>query len=500
MSKRLGYLGLVMLVLFAILAGMTAYLQFSRKPVLDASPLNPRVIHASRYAPRGDIVAADGELLAHSVRSGVSGYPWRRIYPLGSLTSGIVGYTSDFYGDWALESEYASTLVAHKQPAQSWAQVLAPSTGANTLNITLQPALQRVAQAALAGRDGAVVALNPSTGAVLAMYSNPTFDPKLITVPTYGAEKYAFALYTRYNAHHFQPLGLLATQQTFPPGSTMKVVTTASAILNKPSLMLKSYPYLACTKLPSTNKVLCNDGGSPCGGTVQVMLPYSCDPGYGLMGLDLGGEALSSTAQAFGYDQKIPLDLPGVAQSYFPGGGSFKYDQPQLAYSAIGQENVRASALSNALVAAGIANGGTIMIPHLIDNIVGPDGRIIQQFKATPWLTPMTPAQAGRIVPLMEAVARYGTAGGVGFLYQDDVAAKTGTAQTGNALHNTDDWMIAFAPARHPVVAVAVVVPYQAISAYGATIAGPIVKCVIEGAIALSKGLPASNTATTCHQ
>jgi peptidoglycan glycosyltransferase len=498
MSRRLGVIGTLMVALFVLLLGQSAYLAYWRAGALNNSPLNPRVLGASQIGPRGDILAGDGTILAHSVPSGNSLYPWKRVYPLGSLTSGIVGFSSAYY-QWALEAEYDSTLRSHKQPAESWAQVIAPISSADSLQITLQPILQKVARAALAGRDGAVVALNPQTGAVLAMYSNPSYNPTPITNPNYDAEVAAWKSYNKNDPHGFAPLVNMATQRTFPPGSTFKVVTTASAIVHKPALMLKSYPNIACTPLPDTIKVLCNDGGQPCGGTVAVMLPYSCDPGYGLMGLDLGGTDLSETASSFGYDSTIPLDLPGLANSFFPSASTFVSDKPQLAYSAIGQENVRATALQNALIAAGIANNGWIMKPHLMRQVISADGQTVQSFQPTPWLHPLTKIQAARIVPLMEAVARYGTAGGVGFLPQDDVAAKTGTAQTGNGAHNTDDWMIAFAPAKHPEIAIAVVVPFQAIFDYGATVAGPIVKCMVEADLALNAGLPATNTATTCH-
>ena len=498
MSRRLGYLGALMILLFAVIIGQSVYLQFFHAEALNQSPLNPRQQSAGQHSPRGVIEAADGEILAQSVKSGNSLYPWMREYPLGSLTAGVVGWVSNSHGDWGLEAQYSSDLIAHKQPPKSLAQVLAPVTAADSIQLTLEPALQRVAAKALHGEDGAVVALDPRTGAVLAMYSNPTYNPNPMSSPNVATEDATWAAINKNNAHHFPPLGMIATQQSFPPGSTMKVVTTASVVVNKPQLLFKSYPRLVCTPLPNTNKVLCNDGLTSCGGLISIMLPVSCDPGYGLVGLDLGGTDLSATANSFGYNQSIPIDLPGVATSYFPSAATLKYDQPQVAYSAIGQENVRATALQNALVAAAIANGGTTMTPHFLSQIISPSGKVVSTYKPAAWLNPMTPTQAQQIVPLMQNVVRFGTAAYVGFLPQDDVAAKTGTAQTGNSAHNTDDWMIAFAPATHPVVAVAVIVPYQNISTTGAEAAGPVMKCVIEGALALNEGLPASGTATTC--
>jgi peptidoglycan glycosyltransferase len=490
--------GVVVLLLFAVLAAQDSYLQFWKADALNVHVKNPRTTTATVRLPRGAIYAGDHTLLAESVPSGSPYYPWKRVYPLGSLTSGVVGFNSNFYGAWALEAEYADTLISHRQPPLSWSDLLAPRYASDSIQITLLPALQRVAQTALAGRDGAVVALDPRNGNVLAMYSNPTFDPAGITANDPSHEAGAWHNYNQKNEHGFPPLGLLATQQTFPPGSTSKVVTTAAVFSSAPDLANKSYPSTACLTLPNSNKPLCNDGGSACGGTIYVMLPASCDPGYASVGLDLGGTVLARQANGFGYNATIPIDLPGVATSYFPPGYVLNDNQPFLAYSAIGQGNVRTTALQNALVASAIANHGLLMTPHLLSEVIGPNETVVSRYKGTPWKRPISPSQADQIVPMMRNVVLYGTASGVGFRYGDEVAAKTGTAQTGNALSNTDDWMIAFAPASNPVVAVAVVVPYQAISAYGATVAGPIVKCVIEGALAINAGQPASNTSATC--
>ena len=218
------------------------------------------------------------------------------------------------------------------------------------------------------------------------------------------------------------------------------------------------------------------------------MLPPSCDPGYALLGIDLGADYMFKAATSFGYDSVPPLDLPGTVSSSFPTAASFANNIPGLGYSSIGQENVRATALQDALEAAGVGNGGVIMTPHLMSFITAPDGKILKYYKDSVWKTPLTAAQAAQIVPLMQAVVTGGTASGVGFPAADDVAAKTGTAQTGNAKKNTDDWLIAFAPATDPTIAIAVVVPYQPTQNFGATVAGPIVKCLVEGFFAMQAG------------
>ena len=497
MTRRLGILGLVIGILFAILVGQSAYIQFFRAGALNTSSLNQRVSHAGLTYARGDIVAADGTVLATSVPDTTGVYPWRREYPLGSLTSGVVGFSSSIYGTWALEYYYNAELTSHPQPPKSLSQVIAPESSPDTVTLTLQPALQRVAQKALAGRAGAVVALNPKTGAVLAMYSNPNYDPKPLTSNDANVAMAAWKRYVKKDNHGFAPLGLMATQETFAPGSTFKVMTMAAATVSRPDLMVKKYPMKAFTTLPQSNLLLWNSGHTPCGGTPAEMLPGSCDPGFGLLGLDLGGDALASLANSFGFNQIPPIDLPGVVSSYFPDATTFPTDQPGLAYSAIGQKDVRATALQNALDAAGIANGGTVMTPHLMSQITRSDGSIVTRYKIHEWLHPMTSVQAQQLISPMVNVARFGTAAGV-FRAADQVAAKTGTAQTGNSAENTHDWMIAFAPANDPVVAVAVVVPFQAKSDTGAAVAGPIMRCVIQGALALAKGLPASGTSSTC--
>ncbi len=497
MARRLQVLAIGLLVLFAILAAQAVNVQYVRAPGLDASVLNPRNTQAGLQYPRGEIVAADGSILAESVPATSGYYRWRRVYPFGALTSGVVGFASPSYGTWALEAEYDSYLVAHAQPAKSLAQVLAPTSAADSVTLTLEPQLQRVAAHALAGRNGAAVVLDPRTGAVLAMYSNPTYNPAPLTSSSFPVAERAWKKDVTNDAEGFPPLGLVATQQTFPPGSTFKIVTTTAVVVRKPSLLNVSFPVLATIHLPDSNKTLSNYAFVPCGGTIAQMLPPSCDQGYAKIGLDLGGNILTTTAESFGFNSVPPLDLPGVQASSFPSAASFTYDVPGLAYSAIGQQNVRATALQMALVAAAIADQGKIMSPHLLSYISAPDGSMVKRYQDTVWREPLSATQAAVIVPLMQDVARYGTAAGI-FPSWADVAAKTGTSQVGNSVQNTDDWMIAFAPATDPTVAVAVTLPYQLTSATGASIAGPVMKCLIEGALSLQSGHPAAGTSTTC--
>jgi penicillin-binding protein A len=494
-------LAVVITVLFVVVAGQSLWVQWFHASALDASPLNPRNNVANNLYPRGEILAANGTVLAQSVPTGNTLNPYKRQYPTGSLFAGEVGWTSTKYGEWGLEAQYNSDLEAHSLPAQSLEQVLAPTEGEESVTLTLQPALQELAQAELGGRDGSVVAIVPSTGSLLTLYSNPTYNPTPFTSSSQAVQTAAWNADNKKDADGYPPLGLVATQQTIFPGSTFKVITTAGVARFKPSLFTSTdYPEMVYTKLPDSNKLLYNDGDTECGGTIAEMLPESCDPGYALLGIALGAQDLTAEANAFGYNEIPPIDLPGAVASFFPTESNLAANPAYLGYSAIGQEDVSATALQNALVAAAIANKGVIMTPHLMSTITGPDGAVVQRYKDTAWKAPLTAKEAAQIVPLMQDVVSepIGTAYGI-FLPQDDVAAKTGTAQVGNNLTNdTDDWMIAFAPANNPTIAIAVSVPFQRYNITGALAAGPIMKCMIEGALALQAGKPLTGTSTTC--
>jgi peptidoglycan glycosyltransferase len=494
MGRRISSLAVLILVLFGVLAVQAANIQFLRAPALNASSENPRVMFGAANFARGDITAANGELLASSVPSGST---FRRHYPLGALTAGVVGFSSSFYGTWGLEAQYNSLLTAHSQPAHSLAQVIAPTTAASNISLTLNPILQRVAMRALNGRDGAVVAINPTTGGILAMYSNPTYDPNAFTSSDYAKVKKAWLSGTKKNQNGFAPLAPVATENSFPPGSTFKIIDTASVLTSRPDLWFKSYPQLTETPLPTSNLTLSNFAHRRCGGTIAQMLPPSCDTGFALAGLDLGAAFLSATAETFGFNQTPPLDLPGTVASVFPTPQQLANDLPGLAYSAIGQKNVRATTLQNALVAATIANDGVMMVPHLLDNVTAADGTLIRHYVPKTWLNPLTPSQTAQVKQLMVNVGRFGTASGVfpKFLH---VGAKTGTSQVGNLKNQTDDWMIAFWPVDHPTIAVAVALPFQPNATEGATTAGPVMNCVLEAALAISTGQPASGTSMTC--
>ena len=496
MGRRIRWLGLIMVVGLGLVIVQLVNIQLVKAPSLRASAFNPRNQGKQYDNQRGNIYASDGTLVAESVKSSSGPYHYVRQYPQGSLYSQVVGYSSEYYGTAGIENQYNEDLITHTLPAQTFSQALGLSplqTSRDNLTLTIDPTLQQAARTALsqitgANKDAGVVAVIPKTGAVVADYSTPTFDPNALASPSVAAETLAGQSdFNQKDSEGFYPGLPLATASTFFPGSTFKVVTTTAVYNLAPQLSNFTFTPASSTPLPNSNKLLTNDGGTVCGGDIQAMLPQSCDPGYGLLGIALGAPTLVKQAELFGYNSTPPIDLPKawVATPFFPSASSISPpNQAYLAYSAIGQFNVTASALSNALVAAGIANGGVTMEPYLVQQIHDNQGALVMSHQPTPWMTAASPQAAVSVTSLMQAVVTRGTADTVGFPASLDAAVKTGTAQTGNPSANTDDWMIGFAPANNPQIAVAVVVPYQNFVDTGAGVAGPIMKAMLEAALA----------------
>jgi peptidoglycan glycosyltransferase len=279
------------------------------------------------------------------------------------------------------------------------------------------------------------------------------------------------------------------------PGSSFKVVTASAVLEHRPDLAAMTYPVVPSVVLPNTGtppQVLTNYHSTPCGGNLEEIVIQSCDADFASIGLELGGPTLLQQAEAYGFNQKIPLDVPAdtVAASTMEAPGQtdaqFDADQPGLMKSAIGQENVSASALQMALVAGTVADGGTEMTPHLMAYIDNSQGQRVTTYKPKTWAQPISPQTAATLTTFMQGVVKSGTAANV-FPAAWDVAAKTGTAQTGSFGPNppfTNDWLIAFAPVGNTKVAIAVVLPNQPGSATGAAYSGPIVKQILGDVLA----------------
>jgi len=492
-GKRIRWLGIGMVVCFLALFVQLNNVQVVKAHQYATDSHNPTAIQAKYDQPRGIIQSADGVVLAQSVRTTKGSYKYVRQYPMGSLFGQITGYLPIGGLPTGVEAFYGSYLAQHNRPVKTIGDLLTTPVETDTVTVNLSSKLQKTSQQALNGRDGAIVVLNPTTGAILSMYANPTYDPNPLAVNDATTVAGAFkADNTKNPVTGFAPAVSLAYQDSFPPGSTFKVVTATAAYEHAPKLVDIPMPYYTC--IPggtlggqAQNRPLCNYGSGGCGGTIAQMLPPSCDTGFAILGTRVGAAGMTAEADAFGFNQQPPIDLPPspfeisqFLQPSCPGVGA----QIILAYSSIGQDCTVASPLQMALVAAGIANGGVVMTPHVMYEIRDSQNNLVQRYQPTVWHRAASQATANALRDLMVNVVKFGTASGVGFPAQDDVAAKTGTAQVGVGNSATTDWMIAFAPAAAPTVAVAVVIPHQSLSATGAEVAGPVMKTMIQAALA----------------
>lgn len=490
MNRQIRLLGVGLMALFLALFVQLNYLQVAHAPALNSNPLNGESVVKEYTRVRGDMISADGVTLAQSVPS-KDQFKYLREYPTGALFEEVTGYFSFTYGSDGAEKTYDSILTGKKSPFKlptSVAGIKSFFTNTNvsqSITLTVLDKVQKVAQASLAGRQGSVVALDPSTGAILAMYSNPSFDPNELATHNLSQEAASYKAISATPGVFDPP----AYRQSWFPGSSFKVVTSASVYDHDPALVTKTLPRLSALPLPETTTQLHNFGGEVCGGALLELFTVSCDTGFGQLGLDLGPQNLYDEATSFGFDATPPIDLPYAAKSYFPPVSSFDHNLPTLAYSAIGQEDDQATPLEMAMVAAGIANKGVIMTPHVLGHVTNSQGQTVETYSASPWKTATSPATAASVTTLMEAVVNSPDGTGVAAAIPGiTVAGKTGTAQTGTGL--TDDWFIAFAPAQNPQIAVAAVLPNEggANEYQGGTIAAPVVKAVISAY--LSAGTP----------
>ncbi len=495
MNRRIRIVAFVALACFALLGLQLANLQVREAPALRNTYENKAL--SSNGDPfeqdRGDILSSDGVVLADSYRT-KDGYGYLRHYPEGSLFAGITGYwdvtaSAAPYGLDSITGQYNHFLIAHTPSITNLQSILTQRSGTDSLVTTISVSLQKVAQEALGSYDGAVVAIDPQNGNILAMYSNPTYNPNELSQPN---AKAANAYYNSLSpSSGTSPLINGAIGARYPPGSTFKVITTSAIWDHDPSLESIKIRYASDISLPDTNLLFHNFDDESCGGDIANDLAVSCDTAYARIGLLLGARNLYDEATSFGFNKVPPIDLPAgeTVASEFPPPSSFKQNLPGVAYSAIGQEDVAATALQDALVAAGIADNGTIMTPHLMSRVIDSQGSVVATYKPHAWLQATSQATASAVRTFMLGVASHGTAAGI-FPPSLNVAAKTGTAETGGN-DCTDDWLIATAPAgagQTPKVAVAVVVvqPPGICDGTGAAVAGPVIKTVLDAALGYS--------------
>ncbi|HEX3622848.1 MAG TPA: penicillin-binding protein 2 [Acidimicrobiales bacterium] len=482
MNTQIRRLGIVLIVLFSALFVQLNYLQVIDAHSLNNNPINSRAVVRDFIQPRGVIQTADGTVVAQSVPSNDS-FKLQRQYPTGPLFAHVTGYFSFTYGSEGVERQYNDDLTGHvSNRSFNPRDLLLQRDKTANVTLTLSRNLQQIATDQLGDRKGSVVAIDPRNGAILAFADYPSYDPNVLASHDQDAVRQAW---TDLNASPDKPLLPRTYRERYFPGSSFKVVTTATALATGTATPTAPvYPTLTQLPLPNAGgQTLANFGGEACGGNLSQALQVSCNTAFGQLGLDLGGQKLTSGAEAFGFNKVPPIDLPFGASSTFPAASTFDRDKPALAKSAIGQQDVSATPLQMALVAAGIANNGVIMTPHVLSEVRDTDGNVIDKYDPKPWLTAVPPDVAQTTKNMMVGVVT----GGTGTLAQIPgvtVAGKTGTAQTG--LNTSHTWFIAFAPAEAPRVAVAVMLENQpnASEATGGVVAAPIAKAVMQAALA----------------
>jgi penicillin-binding protein A len=466
--------GLVVL-LFALLVGFTSRWTVFGAAALRENPLNQRALLEQERIQRGAILAADGSVLARSVRTREGTY--ERTYPTGGEFAQAIGYSYPLtlsriglerYRNAPLSGQSQSNLQSILNQLQG------RSDRGDQVVTTLNPSAQRAAIVALGGHQGAVVALDPSTGAVTVMASTPSYDPNVLRSAA-TAEK----LKTDSEA----PLVNRAVQYGYAPGSTFKVVTATAAIDTgrfTSSSTLSGRNGIIVSGLPLSNDQNENFGQL----TLTQALAKSVNTVWAQVAEQVGKPALARYMRRFGFDAKPRLDYPADEMS---ASGEYESESERLlsptsslvdvGRMGIGQDKLRVTALQMAEVAAAVANHGRLMVPHLTDRIVDPEGRTVERIAPHVQSVVMKPSTAVAVTSMMEAVVNEGT-GENARIPGVQVAGKTGTAETeiGNVLNNV--WFIAFAPAAAPRVAIAVTV--KGVPGYGATYALPVARRVME--------------------
>jgi peptidoglycan glycosyltransferase len=494
MDRQIRKLGIALLALFLIAFAQVNYIQVFAADRIAEDPANAqRQLIAEYKIDRGSILAADGTTVLASSRKSPGALRFQRRYPLGELYAHETGFYSFVFGRTELEQSYNDFLIG--DAAELLPQTLTdlilgrPKRGA-TIVTTLVPEIQEAAAAAALAEAGdvAIAAIDPATGDVLALVSEPSYDPNLLASQD---PKVVRGSWDELNADPEKPLLSRASDELFPPGSTFKLVTASAALENGfgPESL---WPNPNELDLPLTDATIENFGGSTCSGGSQITLAdalrQSCNVVFGAVGLELGAERVAEQARAYGFtaeagEDLVPFDIPWTS-GVFPAPETFEGRDPAVAISAIGQQDVSANPLQMALVGAAIGNEGVEMQPRLVTEARDPSGRVIAEFGPREFSRPLSAENAAALTQMMVGVVEAGT-GTAAQIPGVSVAGKTGTAQHGDE-EDPHAWFVCFAPAEAPRIAVAVIVldgGSLGSEATGGQVAAPIARAVLEAAL-----------------
>ncbi|GAA0508153.1 penicillin-binding protein 2 [Saccharopolyspora thermophila] len=480
MNKPLRRVALAMMAMVVLLMGNATYVQVIKADELSDDARNVRSQLAEYSRERGQIIAG-GQSLANSVASDHERYKFKRTYPHGPVFAPVTGFYSFFYGSNGIERA-EDKILNGTDDSLAFGRFSDMITGnkprGGSVELTINPAIQQVAYEQLTskGYQGSVVALNPSTGEILAMVNAPSYDPNLLTSTNRNEDA---AHWRQLEDDPKRPMANRAVSEIYPPGSTFKLITTAAALQNgyTPDSRVED---AASIILPHTSTPLPNYGNRQCAGnTLTEALAHSCNTAFAKIAGEVGAQKMRETAAAFGFGQDLQIPM-SVADSSL---GEMA-DAAALYQSGIGQRDVRVTPLQNAMVAAAIANGGKLMKPQLVKAIRAPDMEELDSFRPEEMNQAVSP-QIARMIRDMMIKSEKNTKG-VGKISGITIASKTGTAQHGDAEDKPHGWYVAFAPAENPVIAVAVIVENggdEGAEATGGSIAAPIGREVIRAGL-----------------
>ncbi|HVL64834.1 MAG TPA: penicillin-binding protein 2 [Actinomycetota bacterium] len=481
MHAQIRRVGVGLLVAFLAVFAQLNYVQIFAAEKIASNPANIRSLIKEYSVKRGDIITADDVTIATSKATG-GRFKFKRTYPEGELFGHISGFYSITFGATRLEASYNDQLLGEggvitMQDVQD--RLFGGGERGDDVITTVTTTLQQTAREALGDNRGAIVAMDPGTGEVLAMWSNPSYDPgPLATFDAEDAGDYYKSLDPKSPT---SPLVSTATSRTFPPGSTFKVVTTAAALESGRFKPNSTFDDPVEFVPPQTTSGIRNFSGGTCAGGGEINLAdalrVSCNTTFAQIGLEVHEEQFE-IAEALGFNQQIPFDV-GLARSVFD--PADEDNLPRRALAGIGQGDVASTPLQMALVAATVANGGSVPRPTLVREVIDPRGGVVHRAQPESLGRAFSERTASTLTEMMVRVVDEGT-GTNAQIPGVSIAGKTGTAQSaeGAAPHA---WFIAFAPAANPKIAVAVFVENGGTfgqEATGGTVAAPMAKAVIE--------------------
>ena len=484
MNKELRRVSLVIVLMFTALFLSTSIIQVFAVDSLARDSRNVRVLYDSFSTERGPILV-DGVPVAESIPVD-DAYSYLRVYANGPLYAPVTGYLTLNQGNTGVE-DAMNTYLSGSSNELFMDQVNALFTGKEpagaSVELTIDPVVQQAAWDAMGDTTGAIVAIDPTTGAVLAMVSKTSYDPNQLSAHESGAE--IIGRYENLLADPAKPLiNRAIAGDLYRPGSTFKILLAAAAIESGDYTPESEFPNPAQLQLPQTDNTITNSGGDLCGGTPTVSLAralsLSCNIPFAELGLELGHQQIRDQANKFGFNESIEIPLDSTPSTY-----PRVLDDPQTMISAFGQgTDVRASPLQMAMVSMAIANGGSLMKPNLVERILSSDLRVVEEFEAEQYREAMSAETASQITQMMVDSVANGAASNAR-IDGVDVAGKTGTAENGEGEPYTL-WFTGFAPANDPQVAVAVVVENGGglgQSGSGNQIAAPIAQRVLEAVL-----------------